>query len=155
MNRHFSNKLADPIFRKWLVNSVLQYQQRADSPIFSWELARTGSSTKHHNHLSFSMLQPHASTSASANLFRIFIAKKEMFTFVVSLWNGENCIEKSVHLQCGSPNIKYGESLAGELAVDSSSANGGNVSDTNVGNYVGNPTLCRTRLRHTAEGRNN
>lgn len=69
--------------------------------------------------------------------------------------NGENCIEKSVHLQCGSQNIKYGESLAGELAVDSSSVNGGNVSDTNVGNFVGNPTHCQTRLRHTAEGRNN
>lgn len=37
-------------------------------------------------------------------------------------------------MQCGSQNIKYGESLAGELAVDSSSVNGGNVSDTNVGN---------------------
>lgn len=36
---------------------------------------------------------------------------------------------------------------SGRLAVDSSSAN--------VGNFVGNPTHCRTRLRHTAEGRNN
>ena len=48
---------------------------------------------------------------------------------------------------------------SGRLAVDSSSANGGNVSDTNVGNFVGNfvgnPTHCRTRLRRTAEGRNN
>ena len=43
--------------------------------------------------------------------------------------------------------IKYGESLAGELAVDSSSVNGGN--------FVGNLTHCRTRLRHTAEGGNN
>lgn len=43
----------------------------------------------------------------------------------------------------------------GRLAVDSSSVNGGNVSDTNVENIVGNPTHCRTRLRHTAEGRNN
>ena len=47
------------------------------------------------------------------------------------------------------------ESLAGELAVDSSSVNVGNVSDTNVENIAGNPTHCRTRLRHTAEGRNN
>ena len=44
---------------------------------------------------------------------------------------------------------------SGRLAVDSSSVNVGNVSDTNVGNIVGNPTHCRTRLRHTAEGRNN
>ena len=73
---HFSNKLAGTIFRKWLVNSVLQHRQCADSPIFSWELAGTGSSTKQHNHLSFSRLQPHASTLAPANLFRIFIAKK-------------------------------------------------------------------------------
>ena len=36
---------------------------------------------------------------------------------------------------------------SGRLAVDSSSANDGNI--------VGNPTHCRTRLRHTAEGRNN
>lgn len=42
---------------------------------------------------------------------------------------------------------------SGRLAVDSSSVNGGNVSDTNGGNFVGNPTHCRTRLRHTAEGR--
>lgn len=44
---------------------------------------------------------------------------------------------------------------SGRLAVDSSSVNGGNVSDTNVGNFAGNPTHCRTRLRHTAEVRNN
>ena len=44
---------------------------------------------------------------------------------------------------------------SGRLAVDSSSVNGGNVSDTNGGNFVGNPTHCRTRLRRTAEGRNN
>lgn len=44
---------------------------------------------------------------------------------------------------------------SGRLAVDSSSVNGGNVSDTNGGNFVCNPTHCRTRLRHTAEGRNN
>ena len=43
---------------------------------------------------------------------------------------------------------------SGRLAVDSSSVNGGNVSDTNGGNFAGNPTHCRTRLRHTAEGWN-
>ena len=36
---------------------------------------------------------------------------------------------------------------SGRLAVDSSSVNGGN--------FVGNPTHCRTRLRHTAEDMNN
>ncbi len=41
----------------------------------------------------------------------------------------------------------------GRLAVDCSSVNVGNVSDTNGGNFVGNPTHCRTRLRHTAESR--
>ena len=30
----------------------------------------------------------------------------------------------------------------GGLAVDSSSVNVGNVSDTDVGNFVGNPTHC-------------
>lgn len=44
---------------------------------------------------------------------------------------------------------------SGRLAVDSSIVNGGNGEGTNVGNFVGNPTHCRTRLRHTAEGRNN
>ena len=39
---------------------------------------------------------------------------------------------------------------SGRLAVDSSSVNVGNVSDTNVRNFVGNRTHCRTRLRHTA-----
>lgn len=43
----------------------------------------------------------------------------------------------------------------GGLAVDSYSENVGNVSDTNVENIAGNPTHCRTGLRHTAEGRNN
>ncbi len=81
--------------------------------------------------------------------------KTEKFTFVGVCENEENCIEKNVHLQCGSQNIKYKESRADEHAVDSSSVNVGNVTDTNVGNIVGNPTHCRTRLRHTAEGRNN
>ena len=155
MNRLLSNKLAGTIFRKWLVNSVLQHRQRANSPIFSWELAGTESSTIHHNHLSLRRLKLPASTSTSANLFRIFIAKKRSLHLSWVCENGENCIEKSVHLQCGSQNIKYGESLAGELAVDSSSVNGGNGESTNVGNFVGNPTHCRTRLHHTAESRNN
>lgn len=73
--------------------------------------------------------------------------KTEKFTFVGVCENEENCVEKNVHLQCGSQNIKYKESLAGELDVDSYS--------DNVGHFVGNPTHCRTRLRHTAEGRNN
>ena len=71
------NKLAGLISRKQLMNSALRHQQRAHSPIFSWESAWADSSPKHHNHLSSRLLQSQTGTSTSANLFRFFIWKIE------------------------------------------------------------------------------
>lgn len=57
------NKLAGTIFQKWLINSALRHQQRAHSPIFSWELAWADSGSQHNNHLSFRRLQSQTRTS--------------------------------------------------------------------------------------------